>query len=165
VIDLFDPQKNNPAENVIDIESTRKTVIFSRIFVEKQFIPFVRVLHTNKYHGKMKPFIVCYLCLWFDLNASLTSGWTLTTTTVRTTTNLLEQRPPSTTTATPSSSGVYYQPIFQFPKDIEWIDRLDDVIMGGISTSSVQPSEEGYARWIGVCRTDGGYVFKMKMRK
>lgn len=44
---------------------------------------------------------------------------------------------------------------FEQPTSIDKIDRLDDAIMGGISTSSVQPAE-GFARWVGVCRTDGG---------
>jgi Complex I intermediate-associated protein 30 (CIA30) len=40
---------------------------------------------------------------------------------------------------------------------INYIDRLDDAIMGGISTSTVRqtPSTQ-YAIWNGVCRTDGG---------
>lgn len=50
--------------------------------------------------------------------------------------------------------------IIDFSKEsaFDMIDRLDDAIMGGVSTSSVQPSH-GCAMWAGVCRTDGGYVF------
>lgn len=60
-----------------------------------------------------------------------------------------------------------YQPLFDFSKSgtVDMIERLDDAIMGGISTSSVQQQVDvhnngmpSYARWTGVCRTDGGYV-------
>ena len=38
-------------------------------------------------------------------------------------------------------------------------ERIDDVIMGGISSSLLRQAEgEEFARWSGVCRTDGGYV-------
>lgn len=69
----------------------------------------------------------------------------------------------STTTNDPISSTekeeTSFTPIFDFTKSdtIDQIERLDDAVMGGISTSSVQPSlEGGFARWGGVCRTDGG---------
>jgi len=69
----------------------------------------------------------------------------------------------STTTNESTSSTekdeTSFTPIFDFtrPETIDQIDRLDDAIMGGISTSSVQPSlDGGFARWGGVCRTDGG---------
>jgi len=50
-----------------------------------------------------------------------------------------------------------FTPIFDFTKKetIDQVARLDDAIMGGISTSSFQPAD-GFARWGGVCRTDGG---------
>lgn len=54
-----------------------------------------------------------------------------------------------------------YIPIFDFsiPTTVDKIERIDDAIMGGISTSSVQClHNQPYARWTGVCRTDGGYV-------
>merc|ERR1711920_501665 len=36
-------------------------------------------------------------------------------------------------------------------------ERIDDAIMGGISTSAIrQNPEEDFATWSGVCRTDGG---------
>ena len=56
-----------------------------------------------------------------------------------------------------TTSKETFTPIFDFtnPDTIDQIDRLDDAIMGGISTSSVQPGD-GMARWVGVCRTDGG---------
>jgi hypothetical protein len=64
-----------------------------------------------------------------------------------------------------------YEPMFDFSNNISYaidkIERLDDAIMGGISTSSVRPYVDiidtdnnnksiSYARWSGVCRTDGG---------
>lgn len=70
-----------------------------------------------------------------------------------------------------TSNNVIFTPIFDFtqPETIDQVDRLDDAIMGGISTSSVQwvansdhpdgadeSAASGYARWSGVCRTDGG---------
>jgi len=62
-----------------------------------------------------------------------------------------------------TSSEVSYEPVFDFSdasKDtVASFDRIDDAIMGGISTSSIRASgneEESYASWSGVCRTDGG---------
>jgi Complex I intermediate-associated protein 30 (CIA30) len=56
-----------------------------------------------------------------------------------------------------------FRPIFDFTdssrNETERFERLDDAIMGGISTSSLrQVSGEDFARWSGVCRLDGGYV-------
>jgi len=63
-----------------------------------------------------------------------------------------------------TSSEVSYEPVFDFSdpsKDaVSSFDRIDDAIMGGISTSSIRAvsteSGESYASWSGVCRTDGG---------
>lgn len=42
-------------------------------------------------------------------------------------------------------------------KSIEGFERIDDAIMGGISTSSLKEVDgKPYASWSGVCRTDGG---------
>ena len=49
--------------------------------------------------------------------------------------------------------------IFDFtnPAAVDNFERIDDVIMGGISTSTIRSSSsESYASWSGVCRTDGG---------
>lgn len=56
-----------------------------------------------------------------------------------------------------ASASAVFRTVFDFrdPSNIDSIDRLDDAIMGGISTSSVVPGD-GYAKWVGVCRTDGG---------
>ena len=54
-----------------------------------------------------------------------------------------------------------FVPVFDFAnindKAIEKFDRIDDAIMGGISLSSMKqfPNEQ-FARWSGICRTDGG---------
>jgi Complex I intermediate-associated protein 30 (CIA30) len=51
---------------------------------------------------------------------------------------------------------------FALPDTVDVVDRLDDAIMGGISTSAVVHSSSssssafGYAKWFGVCREDGG---------
>lgn len=61
-----------------------------------------------------------------------------------------------------SSQNFVYKAVFDFANStaIDQLDRLDDAIMGGISTSAVRAVPgEGFARWSGVCRTDGGYVF------
>ena len=62
-----------------------------------------------------------------------------------------------------TSSEVSYEPVFDFgdaSKDaVASFDRIDDAIMGGISTSSIRASgndDESYASWSGVCRTEGG---------
>ena len=54
-----------------------------------------------------------------------------------------------------------FQPIFDFSdssrNETDRFERLDDAIMGGISTSQLrQVPGEGFARWSGVCRLDGG---------
>ena len=53
------------------------------------------------------------------------------------------------------------QTIFDFSdstrNETDRFERIDDVIMGGISTSSLrQVDGEPFARWSGVCREDGG---------
>lgn len=67
------------------------------------------------------------------------------------------------------SSGLSYDALFEFSDSetgedaVSQFDRIDDAIMGGISTSSLrfQRGTEGgaassYASWSGVCRLDGG---------
>jgi Complex I intermediate-associated protein 30 (CIA30) len=52
-----------------------------------------------------------------------------------------------------------YSPVFDFGINttVESFDRIDDAIMGGISTSQLRsvPSQP-YASWSGICREDGG---------
>lgn len=57
-----------------------------------------------------------------------------------------------------SQTDVNFSPIFDFTKAdaVESFDRIDDAIMGGISTSSIRSSPDGYASWSGICRVDGG---------
>ena len=62
-----------------------------------------------------------------------------------------------------TSSQVSYEPVFDFAdpakEAVASFDRIDDAIMGGISTSSIRAiasEDESYASWSGVCRTDGG---------
>jgi len=50
-------------------------------------------------------------------------------------------------------------PIFDFAKNdtLNNFERIDDVIMGGISSSSLrQQPGEAYISWCGICRVDGG---------
>jgi hypothetical protein len=52
-----------------------------------------------------------------------------------------------------------YQAVFDFakPTTVNGFDRIDDVIMGGVSTSTLQSAtDDAYARWFGNCRVDGG---------
>jgi Complex I intermediate-associated protein 30 (CIA30) len=64
-----------------------------------------------------------------------------------------------------NGNGNYYKrPLLNFalPDTVDVVDRLDDAIMGGISTSAVvhssssTSSASGCAKWFGVCREDGG---------
>jgi Complex I intermediate-associated protein 30 (CIA30) len=52
------------------------------------------------------------------------------------------------------------QPVFDFSdstrNETDRFERIDDVIMGGISSSTLRQMEEPFARWSGVCREDGG---------
>jgi hypothetical protein len=52
-----------------------------------------------------------------------------------------------------------FEPIFDFSLNntVESFERIDDAIMGGISTSALRDVPgEPYASWSGVCRIDGG---------
>ena len=70
----------------------------------------------------------------------------------------------TTTTTLPNEDTMYRRlPLLNFRdsnETINDIDRLDDAIMGGISTSVVrqqqQQQQQPYAIWSGICRTDGG---------
>ena len=60
-----------------------------------------------------------------------------------------------------SKSNKSYQKVFDFTNSslntINKFDRIDDVIMGGISSSTLrQQTNEPYGRWSGICREDGG---------
>jgi len=52
-----------------------------------------------------------------------------------------------------------YRPIFDFaePDTVAKFDRIDDVVMGGVSSSTLMDvTGEPYAKWFGNCRIDGG---------
>ena len=82
--------------------------------------------------------------------------------------NIYSDKSISSTTANATNNAIMFTPVFDFtkPETIDQVDRLDDAIMGGISTSSVQwaarsdsegaTTGAGFAWWSGVCRTDGG---------
>jgi hypothetical protein len=59
-----------------------------------------------------------------------------------------------------NAMSVVYTPVWDFSNATvtsNQMDRLDDAIMGGISTSAIRTMPgESFARWSGVCRTDGG---------
>ena len=64
-------------------------------------------------------------------------------------------------TAKSGSNNKSYQKVFDFTDSalntIDKFDRIDDVIMGGISTSTLrQQDNESFSRWSGICREDGG---------
>lgn len=53
------------------------------------------------------------------------------------------------------------EPVFDFSdsarNETDRFERIDDVIMGGISSSTLrQVDGEQFARWSGICREDGG---------
>ena len=67
----------------------------------------------------------------------------------------------SNSLSTSTSQVASFQPIFDFTDEtadaVNKFERIDDAIMGGISTSALrQQAGEPFARWSGVCRTDGG---------
>ncbi len=71
----------------------------------------------------------------------------------------------SSTTTTSSSTTTSYQPIFDFSlvdpsikhKSARSFERIDDAVMGGISTSALRDvPHRSHAVWSGTCRTDGG---------
>ena len=73
---------------------------------------------------------------------------------------ILRQRP--MLHSTPQKQVMIYRPIFDFTNQttVSRFERIDDAIMGGISLSSLkQSADENFARWSGICRLDGGYVF------
>ncbi|CAB9517915.1 expressed unknown protein [Seminavis robusta] len=66
-------------------------------------------------------------------------------------------------------SGPIFRPIFDFSdsslNETDRFERIDDAVMGGISSSFVrQVPGESFARWSGVCRVDGGGVWKLTTR-
>lgn len=83
------------------------------------------------------------------------------------TTSAVSTATTDTATATDEDQANNYQltPIFDFTrnnvetkqKSAASFERIDDAIMGGISVSSLRDvSDQDYASWSGVCRTDGG---------
>lgn len=61
--------------------------------------------------------------------------------------------------ASSASLTTTFEPIFDFRQNgtVETFERIDDAIMGGISTSALREVPgEPYASWSGVCRIDGG---------
>jgi hypothetical protein len=91
------------------------------------------------------------------LSASLATAWTA---------NVNRHSPRSASalwvstadeSATKDSST--FKSVFDFSEAaaVQNFERLNDVIMGGISTSQLMDvSGEPYAKWSGVCRTEGG---------
>lgn len=76
-----------------------------------------------------------------------------------------EEESSSSTSIEPSSSSPSFttMPVFDFSSAAKnatnQFERIDDVIMGGISSSQLrQLPTESFARWSGICRLDGGYV-------
>lgn len=77
------------------------------------------------------------------------------------TSNSLSLKAGTSLLSTKENQLMSFQPIFNFTdesrRDTEKFERIDDVIMGGISTSSLRQIEgEPFARWSGICRLDGG---------
>lgn len=83
--------------------------------------------------------------------------------------NVISEQSNKATTTSPSEpkDDIKYISMFDFStkekadKSIECFERIDDVIMGGISTSTLMlpiaiESGDYYASWSGICRTDGG---------
>ena len=68
----------------------------------------------------------------------------------------------TTLKATTSDDALSYEPVFDFSNpDVNdttsKFERIDDVIMGGVSSSALkQLPNELFARWSGICRIDGG---------
>lgn len=74
---------------------------------------------------------------------------------------LHSSRSPGVSTVSDQDSTMLAIPIFDFSANttetISKFDRIDDAIMGGISTSVLREvSGNDYATWAGVCRIDGG---------
>ena len=62
-------------------------------------------------------------------------------------------------TAEMPQQSAYLTPIFSFHRNdtVALFDRIDDVIMGGTSTSTLlDVPDTPYAKWFGMCRTTGG---------
>lgn len=76
---------------------------------------------------------------------------------------ILFSAPTTSDPTTTDRSATQKIPLFDFSdpalKATNKFERIDDVIMGGISSSLLRQADgEKFARWSGVCRTDGGYV-------
>jgi hypothetical protein len=58
-----------------------------------------------------------------------------------------------------SKDALTFTPVFSFEENatVSKFDRIDDVIMGGVSTSTLMDvTNEPFAKWFGMCRTTGG---------
>lgn len=61
--------------------------------------------------------------------------------------------------ATPAPPLLTFESVFSFDRNdtVNKFDRLDDAIMGGVSTSTLMNvPDEPFAKWFGMCRTTGG---------
>jgi hypothetical protein len=95
-------------------------------------------------------------------SASLATAWTLNPAnrhSPRPATSALWVSTDDTAVEFSTQDSSTFKPVFDFSKAavVESFERIDDVIMGGISTSRLEDvTGAGYAKWSGVCRTDGG---------
>jgi hypothetical protein len=113
--------------------------------------------HSTSTSNKMRNHLAVVLSL--TLSASLATAWT---------SNPASRHSPRAASALKVSTAAVefstqdsstFKPVFDFskPDAVENFERIDDVIMGGISTSRLEAvTGESYAKWSGVCRTDGG---------
>lgn len=68
-------------------------------------------------------------------------------------------KPSNRDQAVESDEATFRVPVFDFAdlNTVDSFDRIDDAVMGGISTSALRDiPDKPYASWSGVCRLDGG---------
>lgn len=105
--------------------------------------------------------------LFFAIWTSVASGWAVLVShrastlppVLKTKVGRFARQAAAATASDGDTETATYRTVFDFANSstIDKVERLDDAIMGGISTSTVRADKgENFARWSGVCRTDGG---------
>jgi hypothetical protein len=141
---------------------TLMTMVIDWVIPNLDYYPTTALEPIGIYSSqKMKSHLAVVVSL--ALFASLATAWTSNPANV----NRHSPRPASalwvsTADESATKDSSTFKPVFDFSEAaaVDNFERLDDVIMGGISTSQLMDvSGEPYAKWSGVCRTDGGYAF------
>lgn len=104
-------------------------------------------------------------CTTIPSSIATTKPWQRQVQVIQQQINLVAKKKTTRIKSSNSDNAFSYEPVFDFSDDDNGNDmtlkfeRIDDVIMGGVSSSTFKRNpNELFARWSGICRIDGGYV-------